>query len=77
MGESCSDVGATTVAIEGKAPDTGEDEATIAPKVEMDSPSIIDPSLMGTTVDDVSGLALVHHDEEVRPNEDSLVWLHP
>lgn len=61
--------------VEGEAPNGGE--AIAAPEGEMDSPSIIDLSLMGMVVDDVGGLALVPHGEEIGPSEDPLVWPHP
>lgn len=77
VSESWSDVVATIGMIEGEASDAGEDEVTIAPTEETDSPSSIDPPVMGTIVSGVGGLALVPHDEEVGPSKDPLIWSHP
>lgn len=76
-GESCSNVGATAGMIEGEASDVGEDEVTTTPKEETNSPSSIDPLVVGTIVSGVGGPALVSHDEELEPSEDPLVWSHP
>lgn len=77
MVESCSNIGAMIVVVEGEAPNVSEDEAAAALEDEMDSPSTIDPSLMGTAVYDVGGSALVPHDEDVIPSGDHLIWPHP
>ena len=77
MVESCSDIGATTVVVEGEAPDASEDESAATPEDEIDLSSIVNPSLMGTAVSDVGGSAFVPRDEDVIPSGDPLIWAHP
>ena len=72
-GEDCSDVGAAAGVVEWEASDASEDGATIVLEEGADSPSNVDPSLVRTVAGDASGLALVPHDEEVKPRKDPLV----
>jgi hypothetical protein len=53
-----------------------EVRASTDPEEGLDSPSTVDPSLVGATTTGVHGLALAPQGEEVRPSEGPFVWPH-